>query len=110
MSDVNEIIDAIQTGDSVAIDTAFNKAMAGRVSDRLETMGHDVAQNMFKTQEVEDLSTEDGQDIEAAEDATQDEVVDLEAATDELDVEVQDTADAPVEEPAPDVETQEQEV
>jgi hypothetical protein len=101
MSDVNEIIDAIQTGDSVAIDTAFNKAMAGRVSDRLETMRHDVAQNMFKTQEVEDLS---------AEDATQDEVVDLEATTDELDVEVQDTADAPVEEPAPDVETQEQEV
>ena len=101
MSDVNEIIDAIQTGDSVAIDTAFNKAMSGRVSDRLETMRHDVAQNMFKTQEVEDLS---------AEDATQDEVVDLEATTDELDVEVQDTADAPVEQPAPDVETQEQEV
>jgi len=73
-------------------------------------MRQDVAQNMFKSQEVEDLSIEDEQDIAAAEDATQDEVVDLEAATDELDIEVQDTADAPVEEPAPDVETQEQEV
>ena len=31
-------------------------------------------------------------------------------AQDELDIEVQDTADAPIEEPAPDVETDEQEV
>lgn len=110
MSGVQDIINAIDSGDSVAIDTAFNKEMAARVSDQLETMRHDVAQNMFKSQEVEDLSIEDEQDIAAAEDATQDEVVDLEAATDELDIEVQDTADAPVEEPAPDVETQEQEV
>ena len=68
-----------------------------------------IAQNMFKSQEVEDLSA-DAEDYEEAVDATEDDVMDLEAAADELDIEVQDTADAPVEEPAPDVETQEQEV
>ena len=109
MSGVQDIINAIDSGDSVAIDDAFNKEMAARVSDQLETMRQDVAQNMFKSQEVEDLSA-DAEDYEEAADAVEDEVMDLEAASDELDIEVQDTADAPVEEPAPDIETQEQEV
>ena len=107
MSGVNDIIDAIQSGDSVAIDNAFNKEMSARVSDRLDVMRHDVAQNMFKSAESVDLDA----DVEA-------EDIDLEAAPmedavetqDELDIEVQDTADAPIEEPAPDVETDEQEV
>lgn len=107
MSGVNDIIDAIQSGDSVAIDNAFNKEMSARVSDRLETMRHDVAQNMFKSAESVDLDAgieADDMDLEAApmEDAVE--------AQDELDIEVQDTADAPIEEPAPDVETDEQEV
>lgn len=109
MSGVNDIIDAIQSGDSVAIDNAFNKEMAARVSDRLDTMRQDVAQNMFKSAESVDLDT----DVEA-----EDTNADLEAAPmedaveaqDELDIEVQDTADTPIEEPAPDVETEEQEV
>lgn len=107
MSGVNDIIDAIQSGDSVAIDNAFNKEMSARVSDRLETMRHDVAQNMFKSAESVDLDADveaEDMDLEAApmEDAIE--------AQDELDIEVQDTADAPIEEPAPDVETDEQEV
>ena len=107
MSGVNDIIDAIQSGDSVAIDNAFNKEMSARVSDRLETMRHDVAQNMFKSAESVDLDASveaEDMDLEAApmEDAVE--------AQDELDIEVQDTADAPIEEPAPDVETDEQEV
>lgn len=107
MSGVNDIIDAIQSGDSVAIDNAFNKEMTARVSDRLETMRHDVAQNMFKSAESVDLDAgveAEDMDLEAApmEDAIE--------AQDELDIEVQDTADAPIEEPAPDVETDEQEV
>ena len=107
MSGVNDIIDAIQSGDSVAIDNAFNKEMAARVSDRLDTMRHDVAQNMFKSAESVDLDTDveaEDMDLEAApmEDAVE--------AQDELDIEVQDTADTPIEEPAPDVETEEQEV
>ena len=102
MSGVNDIIDAIQGGDSVAIDDAFNKDMAARVSDRLDTMRHDVAQNMFKSAEVEDLSAEDDTELDL-ESADVEDVVDTE---DELDIEVQDTADTPV----PDVETDEQEV
>ena len=106
MSGVNDIIDAIQSGDSVAIDTAFNKEMAARVSDRLDTMRQDVAQNMFKSAEVEDLSAEDDTELDL-ESAGVEDVVETE---DELDIEVQDTADTPIEEPAPDVETDEQEV
>ena len=106
MSGVNDIIDAIQSGDSVAIDDAFNKDMAARVSDRLDTMRHDVAQNMFKSADVEDLSSEDDTELDL-ESADVEDVVDTE---DELDIEVQDTADTPIEEPAPDVETDEQEV
>ena len=103
MSGVNDIIDAIQSGDSVAIDTAFNKDMAARVSDRLDAMRHDVAQNMFKSADVEDLSTEDDSELDL-------DSADIVETEDELDIEVQDTADTPIEEPAPDVETDEQEV
>jgi hypothetical protein len=103
MSGVNDIIDAIQSGDSVAIDTAFNKEMAARVSDRLDTMRQDVAQNMFKSADVEDLSAEDDTELDL-------DSADIVETEDELDIEVQDTADTPIEEPAPDVETDEQEV
>jgi len=102
MSGVNDIIDAIQGGDSVAIDNAFNKEMSARVSDRLDVMRQDVAQNMFKSADVEDLSSEDDTELDL-ESADVEDVVDTE---DELDIEVQDTADTPV----PDVETDEQEV
>lgn len=103
MSGVNDIIDAIQSGDSVAIDTAFNKEMAARVSDRLDTMRQDVAQNMFKSAEVEDLSAEEDAELDL-------DSADIVETEDELDIEVQDTADTPIEEPAPDIETDEQEV
>jgi len=103
MSGVNDIIDAIQSGDSVAIDTAFNKEMAARVSDRLDTMRQDVAQNMFKSADVEDLSAEEDAELDL-------DSADIVETEDELDIEVQDTADTPIEEPAPDVETDEQEV
>lgn len=100
-SGVQDIIDAIDSGDSIAIDAAFNKEMAARVSDKLESMRYSVAQNMFKTQEPEDLSAEE--EVVDLEDGN--EVVDVE---DELDIEVQDTADTPFEEPDPSVETDEQ--
>jgi len=107
MSGVNDIIDAIQSGDSVAIDDAFNKEMSARVSDRLDTMRQDVAQNMFKSAESVDLDADtevEDMDLEAAP------VEDAVETQDELDIEVQDTADTPIEEPAPDVQTDEQEV
>jgi len=102
MSGVNDIIDAIQSGDSVAIDTAFNKEMAARVSDRLDVMRHDIAKNMFKSADDVNLDADVELDAAPMEDAVETE--------DELDIEVQDTADTPIEEPAPDVETDEQEV
>lgn len=103
MSGVNDIIDAIQSGDSVAIDTAFNKEMAARVSDRLDAMRQDVAKNMFKSADVEDLSAEEDTELDL-------DSADIVETEDELDIEVQDTADTPIEEPAPNVETDEQEV
>ena len=47
---VNDLIDAIASGDSIAIETAFNTEMATRISDRLEDMRVEVAQNMFRTE------------------------------------------------------------
>lgn len=43
-----DLIDAIQSGDSVAVQGAFETAMAERVAARLDTMRQDVAQSMFK--------------------------------------------------------------
>lgn len=44
-----ELINAIEAGDAVGIESAFNTAMAEKISDKIETMRSDVAQNMFKT-------------------------------------------------------------
>ena len=45
---VQELINAIATGDALAIESAFNTEMAERISERLDTMRVEVAQNMFK--------------------------------------------------------------
>lgn len=50
---VNDLINAIASGDSIAIETAFNTEMATRISDRLEDMRVEVAQNMFATESVQ---------------------------------------------------------
>jgi hypothetical protein len=57
---VLDLIQAIDSGDSLAIESAFNAEMATRVSEKLEDMRTDVAQNMFseQTEEVEELSEE----------------------------------------------------
>lgn len=75
---VNDLINAIASGDSVSIDAAFNAEMATRVSSRLEDMRVSVAQNMFSEQDTE---------------KAEDEVA-------EVDTEVQDTEDTPVEDVA----------
>lgn len=43
-----DLIDAIQSGDSIAVQSAFEASMAERVASRLDTMRQEVAQNMFK--------------------------------------------------------------
>jgi len=52
------LINAIQAGDAVELESAFNAAMAEKVAERLETMRADVAQNMFATQEPAAAETE----------------------------------------------------
>jgi hypothetical protein len=82
MSGVQDLINAIDSGDSTTIDAAFENEMASRISTKLDDMKVDIAQNMFKSQQevTDELSAE-------------------EEVEDELDVEEQDTADTPVEEP-----------
>lgn len=43
-----DLIDAIASGDSVAIQQSFETEMASRIAERLDTMRQDVAKNMFK--------------------------------------------------------------
>jgi hypothetical protein len=52
---VKDLIDAIASGDSLAIDAAFNSEMASRISERLDDMRVDVAQNIFHTESVDEL-------------------------------------------------------
>lgn len=57
---VKELIGAIASGDSIAIEQAFNNEMAERISNRLDDMRVQVAQNMFKEQVEEvELSEEE---------------------------------------------------
>ena len=55
---VQDLIKAIDSGDSEAIDAAFNAEMATRISERLETMRASVAKNMFATEQVEETAEE----------------------------------------------------
>ena len=48
---VQDLIKAINSGDSSEIDSAFNAEMANRISTRLEDMRVSVAQNMFATEQ-----------------------------------------------------------
>lgn len=50
---VNALVDAIKQKDAIGIETAFQAAMAEKISARLDDMRQDVAQRMFKTQEAE---------------------------------------------------------
>ena len=55
---VQDLIKAIDSGDSEAIDVAFNTEMATRISERLETMRASVAKSMFATEQVEQPAEE----------------------------------------------------
>lgn len=54
-----DLVDALVSGDSIAIETAFNDVMSDKVSSALDDYRIQVAQNMFTTpQEVEDNNEE----------------------------------------------------
>ena len=86
MSGVQDLINAIDSGDSTTIDAAFENEMANRISTKLDDMKVDIAQNMFKSQQ--EVTDELSADVD----------LETEQEVEDLDVEVQDTADTPVEE------------
>lgn len=55
-----DLVDALVSGDSIAIETAFNNVMSDKVSSALDDYRVQVAQNMFMTpQEVEEVNSEE---------------------------------------------------
>ena len=54
-----DLIDAIETGDAVGIETAFNSVMVDKVAEKLDTMRTNMSQNMFRTPEVETEESEE---------------------------------------------------
>ena len=80
---VQDLIKAINSGDSTEIDSAFNAEMANRISTRLEDMRVSVAQGMFATEQsveedqveeeltLEDYSVEEIQEFMQTEDFEQ---------------------------------------
>lgn len=73
MSDIETMVQAIADGKYSEADDAFQSVMASKVSDRLDAMKVDVAQNMFRS--------------ESSEADDQDEVVDA------IESEVEETSD-----------------
>ena len=50
-----DLINAIIAGDAIQIETAFNSTMADKISASIDALRQDVAQNMFQTEEVEQI-------------------------------------------------------
>jgi hypothetical protein len=62
---VHNLITAIASGNALDTETAFNAAMAEKISARLDDMRVSVAQNLFKEKEVEqEVSVEPSVDTE----------------------------------------------
>lgn len=57
-----DLIDAIEAGDSTKVDDAFNSVMVQKVSERLDAMRDNLAQNMFRSVETstETIQAEEG--------------------------------------------------
>ena len=61
-----DLIDAIATGDSVAIQTSFDSLMSAKVADRLDTMQQSVAQSMFRNATASEAVEQPTVEIEVA--------------------------------------------
>ena len=53
-----DLINAIESGDAIAVENAFNAAMAEKISTRIDDMRVEVAKNMFNEKQTEDTNTE----------------------------------------------------
>ena len=59
-----DLIDAIDSGDAVGIETAFNSVMVDKVAEKLDAMRTDMSQNMFRTPEQNtEVESEDTEEI-----------------------------------------------
>lgn len=68
---VQDLINAIDSGDSQAIDAAFNAEMANRISTRLEDMRVSVAKSMFATEQAAEETAEEVQTEENVEETAE---------------------------------------
>jgi hypothetical protein len=75
---VQDLIKAIDSGDSQTIDAAFQAEMANRISTRLEDLRVSVAQNMFATEQA---TEETAEEVQAEETIEEDAVEETEEAT-----------------------------
>lgn len=64
MSNVRNLIDAIDAGDSVGIETAFEAEMASRIADRLDAMRASVAASMFAEDAEETVVEEEVENLD----------------------------------------------
>jgi len=55
------LINAIASGDAIAIENAFNSVMAEKVSDKIDEMRNDIAQSMFTQEDFQSITEEDFQ-------------------------------------------------
>jgi hypothetical protein len=64
-----DLIDAIANGEATEVETSFNSIMAAKVSDKIDSMRNDVAQNMFASpaEETEEFETVDSEDFDDSE-------------------------------------------
>jgi hypothetical protein len=53
MSNTRNLIDAIADGNALETESSFNAAIAEKIAAGLDNMRQSVAQNMFKTAELE---------------------------------------------------------
>ena len=61
-----DLIAAMVAGNAIDTENAFSAAMAEKLSGKLDALRQNVAQNMFKTPEDEEVSSEYEDEIEAS--------------------------------------------
>jgi hypothetical protein len=65
--DTRELVNALASGDSIAIDNSFNSVMSQKISSALDNYRVQVAQNLFpEEQEQEQEEQEEDADAEEA--------------------------------------------
>jgi hypothetical protein len=66
--DTLDLVTAIINKDAVGVEAAFNSVMAEKISDHLEDMRANIAQNMFADQEVQFENDEDDEEVQFEDD------------------------------------------